>query len=192
MFAGILLIAICIAYRIVTAVWGGGEGWLPNFAPLGAIALCGAVFLPKKWAVLLPLGAIFISDLILNAHYGFGLSEGTMLVRYTALAAIVAVGLLLRNNPRTGYVLAGSLAGSVIFYTLGNTGAWLADPGYAKTFGGWVQSMTVGLPHFPPSWVFFRNTLVSDLLFTGLFLVCMAYAARPRKAAAEAAALHTA
>jgi hypothetical protein len=33
--------------------------------------------------------------------------------------------------------------------------------------------MTVGLPGFPPTLLFFRNSLVSDLLFTGLFAGAM-------------------
>jgi hypothetical protein len=33
--------------------------------------------------------------------------------------------------------------------------------------------MTVGLPGFPPTLYFFRNSLVSDLLFTGVFALVM-------------------
>lgn len=32
------------------------------------------------------------------------------------------------------------------------------------------QAMAVGHPEFPPTLWFFRNTLVGDLLFTGLFV----------------------
>jgi hypothetical protein len=35
----------------------------------------------------------------------------------------------------------------------------------------------VGRPEFPPTLFFFRNTLVSDLLFTGMFAVAMEFAA---------------
>lgn len=37
--------------------------------------------------------------------------------------------------------------------------------------------MTVGRPEFPPTLLFFRNTFVSDLLFTGIFALAMEYAA---------------
>jgi hypothetical protein len=51
----------------------------------------------------------------------------------------------------------------------------LSDPGYAKNFAGLIQSLTIGLPQYSatPTWMFFRNSLVSDLIFTGLFVVCM-------------------
>jgi hypothetical protein len=44
---------------------------------------------------------------------------------------------------------------------------------YAKTFAGWIQAITTGLPGYPPTWEFFRNTLLSGGLFTGLFVGAM-------------------
>ena len=53
----------------------------------------------------------------------------------------------------------------MIFYVITNAFSWLSDPGYAKNFAGLVQALTVGLPQYSatPSWMFFRNSLVSDL-----------------------------
>jgi hypothetical protein len=48
---------------------------------------------------------------------------------------------------------------------------------YVKTAAGWWQAITVGRPEFPPTLFFFRNTLLSDLLFTGIFAQVMEYAA---------------
>jgi hypothetical protein len=42
--------------------------------------------------------------------------------------------------------------------------------------------MTIGHPQFAPTLSFFRNTLVSDLLFTGLFALAMEAAARRKGA----------
>jgi len=57
-----------------------------------------------------------------------------------------------------------------------------------KNFAGLIQSLTVGLPAYgaTPTWMFFRNSLVSDLLFTLLFVACMSYSRR--EAALPAAA----
>jgi hypothetical protein len=38
--------------------------------------------------------------------------------------------------------------------------------------------MTMGHPEYPPTLFFFRNTLVSDLLFTGIFAMAMEWSAR--------------
>ena len=53
----------------------------------------------------------------------------------------------------------------------------MGDAFYAKTLAGWWQAMTVGHPEFPPTLLFFRNTLASDLLFTGIFVLAMESAA---------------
>ena len=72
-------------------------------------------------------------------------------------------------------MLPASIAGSVIFYVITNTFSWLTDPGYIKTFGGLFQALTIGLPQFSatPTWMFFRNSLVSDLIFTAVFVGLM-------------------
>ena len=58
---------------------------------------------------------------------------------------------------------------------------------YAKTFAGWVQALTTGLPGYPPTIAFFRNTVISDTLFTAIFIACMAW--QPRMSAPERVAL---
>jgi hypothetical protein len=55
---------------------------------------------------------------------------------------------------------------------------------YPKTFAGWIQALTVGHPGFPPTYLFLRNTIISDLLFTSLFLVTQALF-RPHRASSD-------
>jgi hypothetical protein len=38
--------------------------------------------------------------------------------------------------------------------------------------------MTLGLPGFPPTWTFLRASVISDLLFTALFVVGIEWSAR--------------
>lgn len=179
MFAAAALVLFTIIYRVVLGIAGSTHlDWLHNFSPLAAIALCGAVYFPRRVAVAGPLLALLISDVILNAHYHAPLLTWDILPRYLALAAIAGFGWLLRSNPRAILVLGSSLTASVVFFIVTNTGSWLAEPGYAKTAAGWTQAMTAGLPGFPSTLVFFRNTVLSDLLFTGLFLACIVFQGR--------------
>jgi hypothetical protein len=69
--------------------------------------------------------------------------------------------------------LPASIVGSTIFYAITNAFSWLSDPGYAKNLAGLIQALTTGLPSYSatPSWMFFRNSLISDLLFTLLFVL---------------------
>src|SRR5205823_10493073 len=176
MIPAFFLIFAAAAYRIVTGLAiHSGTTWLSNFAPFTAIALCGAVYFPPKYKFTVPLTALFISDIVLNLHYSAPLFVPLMICRYCALALIGWLGLVVVRQRSLKTLLPASLAGSILFYIITNAFSWLSDPGYAKNFAGLVQALSVGLPQYSatPTWMFFRNSLVSDLIFTGLFVVCM-------------------
>ena len=111
--------------------------------------------------------------MVINLRYGAPLLDPQILVRYAALALVGCIGVFLQNRTSLKTLLPASILASAIFYAVTNAFSWLMDPGYAKNFAGLVQSLTVGLPQYSatPTWMFFRNSLISDLLFT-LFLFC--------------------
>jgi hypothetical protein len=188
MIPALVLVFLTVAYRIVTAivVQGGGSAWLSNFAPLAAIALCGAVYFPRKYKFTVPFAALLISDVALDFYYGASLFDPLIFCRYFAFALVGLLGLALTSRPSLSRLIPASLAGSALFYAITNAFSWLTDPGYLKNFSGLIQALTVGLPQYgsTPTWMFFRNSLVSDLLFTVVFVACMSY--RRRDAAAQA------
>src|SRR6266853_1757978 len=180
MLGAFVLLLVVVAYRVASGFLGSADfPWMHNFAPVAAIALCGAVWLPRRAAVALPLAMLFVSDVILNVfHYHQPLFTREALLeilpRYVALAFISGIGFALRGRARLPNLIAASIAGSVIFYLITNTGSWISDAGYTKDFAGWAQALTTGLPGYPPTWWFARNTLLSDVCFTLLFAACMA------------------
>lgn len=176
MIPALLLVLSAVVYRVTTGLLiHSGASWLSNFAPLAAIALCSAAYFPNKYKFSVPLLTLFISDAIINFRYGAALLDPQILVRYAALALVGWIGVLLQNRASMKTLLPASIAGSTMFYVITNTFSWLSDPGYTKSFSGLIQSLTVGLPQYSatPTWMFFRNSLVSDLVFTCLFVVCM-------------------
>jgi hypothetical protein len=187
MIPALILILAAVVYRIVTGVAIiSGSTWLSNFAPLAAIALCGAVYFPKNLKFALPLATLFLSDVVLNMHYSAPLLAPEIVCRYFALGLVGWLGLAVANNPSWKTLLPASLAGSTIFYVITNVFSWLSEPGYVKNFGGLIQALTVGLPQYSatPTWMFFRNSVVSDLLFTGIFVLCMNFVHRSERARA--------
>jgi hypothetical protein len=190
MFAAIVLLVVVVLYRIVSGFAGSADyQWLHNFAPVAAVALCGAVYLPRRLAVVLPMAALLLSDLVLNLfHYHQPLLTVEIVPRYLALALICGLGFALRGRANLALLLGASAVGSVLFYVITNTGSWIYEPGYAKNAAGWLQAMTSGLPGFPPTWVFYRHTLVSDLLFTGMFYACVRVTVPPAEAGRPALA----
>jgi hypothetical protein len=103
------------------------------------------------------------------------------------------LGLLLQNRASLKTLLPASIAGSIIFYVVTNIVSWAFDPGYVKNFGGLIQALTVGLSAYSatPSWMFFRNSILSDLLFTGLFVLCMKWGRSSEPSRATSPALRT-
>jgi hypothetical protein len=190
MIPALILLLSVVAYRIAAGllIHSGSALWLSNFAPMAAIALCGAAYFPPKFKFSIPLGALFVSDLVLNYVYGAPLLQLQMLGHYLALALIGWIGFAIQNRASGKTLLPASVLGSTIFYLVVNTFSWLSDPGYAKDFAGLIQAQTVGLPQYSatPTWMFFRNSLVSDLFFTLLFVACMHFGRKTSRARAGA------
>src|SRR5207244_5201343 len=187
MIPALLLVLSAVVYRVTTGLLiHSGAGWLSNFAPLAAIALCSAAYFPPKYKFSVPLLTLFISDVIINLRYGAPLLDPQILVRYGALALVGCLGLLLRSRVSLKTLLPASIVGSSIFYLITNTFSWLSDPGYTKTFAGLIQALTVGLPEYSatPTWMFFRNSILSDLFFTLLFVACMNFGRKTTRARA--------
>ncbi len=176
MIPAFLLVLIAVAYRLMTGLMiHSGSTWLSNFAPLAALALCSAAFFPARFKFTLPLVALFISDAILNYYYGAPLFSPLIACRYLTLIVIGFIGLALQDRASLKVMLPASILGSTIFYVVTCAFAWLSDPGYTRNFAGLVQSLTTGLTTYSatPSWMFFRNSLVSDLIFTAAFVLCV-------------------
>lgn len=174
----IALLVFASAFRVVRVM--ALPEW-PNFSPVMAIAFCGAWFLPGMLAVSLPLMVLLISDIALSAFYGVfqpGIGDW---VRYACYAGAALAGIGLRRSGAGAWGFLGGVLGSAVaFYLITNTLAWAGNVAYPQSFGGWMQALTIGLPGYPPTWTFFRNSLVSDFIFAGLF-VATAYLAHVRQ-----------
>jgi len=128
----------------------------PNFTPITAIALFGGAYFQKKHlAFLIPLAALFLSDLILGLHQW-------MIAVYISFALVVGIGLMLRSRIKVGSVLLASVSASLLFFIITNFAMWIGSPFYPQNAAGLMQSYTAGLP-------FLQNGLLGDLLFTSVF-----------------------
>ena len=134
-----------------------------------------------------PLSAQILSDIGLHfvgkAH---DVSIGYSLVLVVAYAVVVAVGWVARKRPSPFKLLGASIIGTLLFYLVTNTFSFWQDPGYVKNFAGWVQSLTLGLPGYPPTYVFLFKSMAGDLLFTSLVILAVGVGvSKPEPAADE-------
>lgn len=128
-----------------------------NFAPITAIALFGGMYLPRKYAFILPIAAVFLSDLWL------GFDFGSMWAVYGSFLLSGLIGLYIRKHKSVSTVVLGSVTASVAFFLITNFAVWIGTSMYSKDIAGFINCYVAAIP-------FYRNTLMGDLFFTGLFV----------------------
>jgi hypothetical protein len=177
MITAILMIVLAAGYRVVAA-W---EPSLANFAPLMALTFCGGVYFRDRRLWLVPFAALILSDFFINSwyatQYGYLWTYSGAAVRALCFGVALGLGWLVSRRKNWLNLFSGVLGGAVFFYLVTNTQSWFTDLSYAKTAAGWWQAMTIGHPAFPPTLLFFRNSLASDLFFTAAFVLVMEYRA---------------
>ena len=141
MIPALFLIPLVALFRIFLAWQPVGSSlhpsWMVGFTPLAGVAVCAGMFLPRRLALVIPLGILLLSDTIIDAHYG----------------------------PAFHFFSVATFAN--------NTLVWAGAREYPQSAAGWWQALTVGLPGYLPSYVFFRNGLVSDALYSMVFVACV-------------------
>lgn len=151
-----------------------------NFAPITGMALLAGSYLKSKkvFAILIPLIALFVSDVILNntlyrAFYdidGFILFRPYMIATYFSLICIVLVGSVV-NKLKFFHILGASLFSSVLFFVITNFSSWLEIAIYPKNLAGLTECFIAGLPFFP-------FTVLGDLVFSLSLFGIAAFATR--------------
>ncbi|PYJ88946.1 MAG: hypothetical protein DME71_11330 [Verrucomicrobia bacterium] len=134
----------------------------PNVTPIAAIGLfAGAQFRNRKAAFLLPMAAMFLSDLVLGfAVYGGALLKSQPPV-YLCVLMTVAIGRLIRNNRSALKIASATFGNAVIFYLVTNFAVWAWGALYPRTWSGLIVCYTAAIP-------FFRNSLIGDITFVAV------------------------
>lgn len=136
-------------------------GLAPNISLITGISLfSGFIFKGSRWAYILPMFGLLVSDYFLGFYSG-------MLWVYAAFAVSIYLGSLIRN-PRLTTILGAAFAASFMFFLISNFGVWTGGILYPKTASGLKDCFIMALP-------FFRNSLISDLLSTLVIFRCYAF-----------------
>ncbi len=157
----------------------------PNFSAAYGLLFCAGVYFSGRMAWWLPLGTLLLTDIGLDLYYRFSLGWHVFdaptlkfqVINYVAYLCLIGLGR--RFKPQASFLslLSGGLLGAILFYVLTNTASWLFNPfhnpEYTRTLFGWLTALTKGTSGWPQTWEFFRNTLLSGGIFTGLFVGAM-------------------
>lgn len=126
----------------------------PNLTPIAAIALFGGANFNNRWAAfLVPLSALFLSDLFIG-FYGIN-----MIAVYISFALIALIGMFISSNQSIGWVVTATVSSSFLFFALTNFAVWLGNPAYPQNFTGLMECYFVAIP-------FYKNSLIGDLFYS--------------------------
>jgi len=131
----------------------------PNFTPILASAIMAPMLIKDRlFGIAIPIFAMFISDIVIGFYsYQF--------VIYSSILIIALFSPMRKNYISLGIMAVG---GSVWFFLSTNFAEWIIWDYYPKTFEGLITCYTLALP-------FFKNTLISTCLFTGLIAISVKY-----------------
>jgi vitamin B12 transporter len=151
----------------------------PNAVALGGIALYSGARLERRFALVVPLAALALSDWFIDFGTGRRVITLVRAVVYGSFTAIVFLGRFAARHARPARLAGLSIAGSVFFFLLSNFAVWAELGTYPMTATGLAVCYAAALPWF---W----NTLLADLAGTGVLfgLDALAHRARGRLASA--------
>ena len=127
-----------------------------NVTPIMALGLFGGCYLNNKSALLIPLLALFVSDLVIGL-YAFPIMASV----YLSFAFGGLIGRWLRNRKSILNIAGGTLVSSILFFIVTNFAVWAFGHYYASTATGLTQCYLNALP-------FFRNSLLGNLAWVVL------------------------
>ena len=123
----------------------------------------GVTYLSRRAALLVPLAALLLSDLVREVLYRYGLTETWGLYRgmwvvYSTTALVALIGRMARGTRSPVRMAAVTLSGSCLFFVATNFAVWAESAFYPHTFDGLVTCYTAAIP-------FFRNALMGDFTY---------------------------
>jgi len=139
---------------------------IPNFTPLGAVALLGGAIFTRKWlAFFVPILALWLSNLFLNnfiyqaSYEGFVLFGDSFLSVAVCMVLIVIIGRNFVKADSVKSLLGSAIAASVLFYIVTNFAVWMSGTMYPSSLFGLLLSYFAGLP-------FLLNSIMGDIFYS--------------------------
>lgn len=165
----ILMIVLAVSYRLLQS--NPVFSILSNLTPFGAVALFGGHYFRDKWkAILVPIVALLVSDILLNRLYYYDhwvFYYDGMLWVYGAFAATVVMGMFMGKVTQLRVIWFG-IGAAFLHWFISDLGLWIGGGidittglPFTKDWNGLVKCLALALP-------FLRNMLIGNLVFCGV------------------------
>lgn len=137
---------------------------LPNMAPMTALAVFGAwTFSNARLAYIVPILAMILGDValaVVNNDMSYAWHD-TQAAVYACLLATAWMSRRLATEASPARRAGSVLAGSLLFFVATNFAVWLGSGMYEQSLNGLATCYAMALP-------FFRNSLISDVVYAAL------------------------
>ncbi|MDF1795459.1 MAG: hypothetical protein P1U63_02870 [Coxiellaceae bacterium] len=137
---------------------------LPNMTPLLALSLLAGGMLDKKYAMLIALASLILSDGLLSYFFGYPWLGSWSLFTYSGFLLIALAGSNLNLSSKYSKVLLISVFSSFGYWLWTNLGVWWFS--YPHSWHGLVSCYVLALP-------FLRNALVGDVAWAFVLLLAL-------------------
>ena len=161
----IVFALVLISARIIGALNSESLG---NLQPFGSLFFCGMALFGSR-GVILAAATWLLSYPIASIIQGYpvGMEILVPIIGFTAMVGLA--NFFKSTSPLKTFT--GSLIGAIVFYLITNALSWAFDPLYAtKSLATLGQALWTGLPGYAPTWLFFRNAMIAQAVFSGVFL----------------------
>lgn len=160
----VLLATACKFFFGPDLAWSG-------FSPVIAMALfSGFILRGRDRSFLLPLIALFFSDLVihvlyLNDLFAYAGFYGGQWKNYLLLMSAPLIGWLLKGRSNAS-LIAGGIAAPTVYFLASNFMVWTASSEaiYSRSFSGLMTCYEAGLP-------FYRNSILAMLVFLPMVII---------------------
>ena len=138
---------------------------MPNFTPIGAMALFGGAYLSNKYyAFIIPILSLWLSDLIinnfiLNYYDQFTWFYPGFIWQYASFGIIILLGYFLLKKITLKKVFMTSIGSSLIFFVITNFGVWASGSMYPLNINGLISCFVLAIP-------FYKGTLLGFLFYS--------------------------
>jgi hypothetical protein len=144
-----------------------------NMTAIGALALAAGTLLPRRFAMIVPLAALLVSDAFIG-----GYEISVMIAVYGSMAGIALIGNAFRASGIGTRILGGAFASATFFFLVTNFAVWVTTPWYEKSVAGLTMAYALAIP-------FWRNMLFGDLVYGAIFMGAIAFFAAYQKQTQE-------
>ncbi|MFY9402730.1 MAG: DUF6580 family putative transport protein [Candidatus Omnitrophota bacterium] len=131
-----------------------------NFTPVAAIALFSGAYLKRRYAILVPLLLMALTDVFIGVH-------NVLIFTWGCFVLSALLGRVLHKHKGIIPVAGMSLFSSFIFYIVTNFGVW-AMGWYPQNLKGLIDCYILALP-------FLRDFTISTLIYSAVFFTAYEY-----------------